>query len=63
MKSKLDELWSSIAELKTPKTIIAFRATCTKNFPSGERTHHSESQGKTLFKEFSHPKILFMYID
>jgi len=60
MKSKLDDIGSSIAELKAPKTIIAFRATCTKNFPGGEQTHHSESPGKTFFKAVSHPKILYI---
>ena len=47
MKSKLDDISSTIADLKAQKKVAAFRATCTKNFPGGEQTHHSENPGKT----------------
>ena len=35
MKSKIDEISASVEELKnTPSAVVAFRATCVKNFPS-----------------------------
>ena len=47
MKSKIDEISASIEEIKnTPKAVIAFRATCAKNFPSSASTHKSENPGK-----------------
>ena len=45
MKSRIDELVTSVEELKnTPKAVIAFRPTCAKNFPS-EYKSHSENPG------------------
>ena len=54
MKSKIDEVLASIEEFKnTPKTVVAFRATCAKNFPSGHQTNKSENPGKKfLLKTF-----------
>ena len=47
MKSKIDEISASIEELKnTPKAVIAFRATCAKNFPRGHNTRKDENPGK-----------------
>ena len=46
MKSRIDELVTSVEEIKnTPKAVIAFRATCAKNFPSNYKTSKSESPG------------------
>jgi len=46
MKSRIDELVTSVEELKnTPKAVIAFRATCAKNFPHGYTTSKSENPG------------------
>ena len=46
MKSRIDELVSSVEEIKnTPKAVIAFRATCAKNFPNSERSSRSENPG------------------
>ena len=47
MKSKIDEISASIEEIKnTPKAVVAFRATCAKNFPGGSTTRKSENPGK-----------------
>ena len=47
MKSKIDEISASVEEIKnTPKAVIAFRATCAKNFPHGYSVRKSEFQGK-----------------
>ena len=47
MKSKIDEISASIEELKnTHIAVVAFRATCAKNFPSSSSTHKSENPGK-----------------
>ena len=46
MKSKMGELVDSVEKIKnTPKAVVAFRAGCAKNFPSGYSTSHSESPG------------------
>ena len=46
MKSKMNQITASIEELKNaPKAVIAFRATCAKNFPTGYRTSKSENPG------------------
>ena len=46
MKSRIDELTTLLEEIKnTPKAVIAFRATCAKNFPSGHATTKGENPG------------------
>ena len=54
MKSRIDELVTSVEELKnTPKAVIAFRATCAKNFPNGYKTHKNENPGTNLSRSLS----------
>ena len=50
MKSKLDAIEISVAELKTPKSVIAFRVTCAKNFSSGYTTSKIENPGKMFLR-------------
>ena len=50
MKSKIDKISAFIEEIKnTPKAligeVIAFRATCAKNFPNDYTTSKSENPG------------------
>ena len=52
MKSKLDDIATSIAELKSQKVVIAFRAYCAKNFPSDYVTHKSENPGMVAWEGF-----------
>ena len=54
MKSKMDQISTSVEEIKktqqeSTKPVIAFRATCAKNFPSGYSTHKSENPGTKAF--------------
>merc|ERR1719394_809857 len=43
LKSKIDETAASVEEIKnTPKAVVAFRATCAKNFPSSSLLHKAE---------------------
>ena len=54
MKSKIKEISASIEELKnTPKVIIAFRATCAKNFPSSDTIYKSENPGYIIWSQSS----------
>ena len=49
MKSKIDETAASVEEMKSaPKAVVAFRATCAKNFPTGYTTRKSENPGKNF---------------
>ena len=51
LKSKIDENSASVEEIKsTPKAVVAFRATCAKNFPNNASTRKDENPGKNLFK-------------
>ena len=51
MQSKIEEMGASIEELKNaPKAVVAFRATCAKNFPSGYTTYKDENPGSNLLK-------------
>ena len=52
MKSKLDDIATSIVELKAPKVVIAFRAYCAKNFPNNDHTYKSENPGLLVYKNF-----------
>ena len=53
MKSKLNVITASIEELNnTPKAVIAFRATCAKNFPNSYTTSKSENPGSGLLDCF-----------
>ena len=47
--SKIDETAVSVEEIKnTPKAVVAFRATCAKNFPSGTQISKSENPGSNF---------------
>ena len=47
LKSKIDETAASVEEMKsTPKAVVAFRATCAKNFPNHYSASKSENPGK-----------------
>ena len=55
MKSKMDQISTSVEEIKktqkeSTKPVIAFRATCAKNFPSGAPTYKDENPGRNTFK-------------
>ena len=51
LKSKIDETAASVEELKsTPKAVVAFRATCAKNFPFSDSTHKDENPGTNTLK-------------
>merc|ERR1719394_1354998 len=44
LKSKIDQTAASVEIMKnTSKPVVAFRATCAKNFPTGFSTYKSES--------------------
>ena len=46
LSSKIYQISASVEAIKnTPKAVVAFRATCAKNFPSGYSTHKSEGPG------------------
>ena len=46
MQSKIEEMGGSIEELKNaPKAVVAFRATCAKNFPDSHTRSYSENPG------------------
>ena len=46
LSSKIYQISASVEAIKnTPKAVVAFRATCAKNFPSGYGTHKSENPG------------------
>ena len=48
LKSKIDETAASVEEMKsTPKAVVAFRATCAKNFP-GYATSKGENPGEKI---------------
>ena len=48
MKSKMNETSAFCEELKnTPKAVVAFRATCAKNFPRNAYERKSENPGKS----------------
>ena len=54
MKSKMDQISTSVEEIKktqkeSTKPVIAFRATCAKNFPSDWNTSKSENPGTITF--------------
>ena len=55
MKSKMDQISTSVEEMKktqkeSTKPVIAFRATCAKNFPpSTFTTYKSENPGTNVF--------------
>ena len=55
MKSKMDQISTSVEEIKktqkeSMKPVIAFRATCAKNFPSSTyNTYKSENPGTKAF--------------
>ena len=49
LKSKIYETAASVEEIKnTPKGVVAFRATCAKNFPQGWSTSKNESPGTNV---------------
>ena len=49
LKSMIDETTASVEEMKnTPKAVVAFRATCAKNFPNSESTSKSENPGTNV---------------
>ena len=51
LKSKIDETAASVEEMKnTPKAVVAFRATCAKNFPSGWSTSKNENPGTNVLE-------------
>ena len=51
MQSKIEEMGASIEELKNaPKAVVAFRATCAKNFPNSYSTRKNENPGNNLSK-------------
>jgi len=44
LKSKIDETAASVEEMKnTPKAVVAFRATCAKNFPNDHQIRYREN--------------------
>ena len=46
LKSIIDETAASVEEMKnTPKAVVAFSATCTKNFPNSQTISKSENPG------------------
>ena len=46
MKSKIDQIIKSVEKIENaPKAVIAFRATCAKNFPNSRWTWKTESKG------------------
>ena len=46
LKSKIDETAASVEEMKsTPKAVVAFRATCAKNFPNTDSKYKNENPG------------------
>ena len=49
LKSKIDETAASVEEMKnTPKAVVAFRASCAKNFPDDRKINKSENPGKNF---------------
>ena len=51
MQSKIEEMGASIEELKNaPKAVVAFRATCAKNFPNSHTTRKDENPGNHFSK-------------
>ena len=53
LKSKIDETAASVEEMKsTPKAVVAFRATCAKNFPNSASTSKGENPGTNVLKHF-----------
>ena len=68
MQSKIEEMRASIEELKNaPKAVIAFRATCAKNFPNSYSTRKDENPGNNLskFEMFKEKYIIicFSYLE
>ena len=50
MKSKINEISASIKQItNTPTAVVAFRATCAKNFPSSSSTDKNENPGSYTF--------------
>ena len=54
MKSKMDQISTSVEEIKktqkeSTKPVIAFRATCAKNFPRSYSVSKSENPGTKAF--------------
>ena len=46
LSSKVYQISASVEAIKnTPKAVVAFRATCAKNFPDGQTTRKSEGPG------------------
>ena len=46
LKSRIDETAASVEEMKNkPKAVVAFRATCAKNFPNSNTSSKSETPG------------------
>ena len=61
MKSRIDELTTLLEEIKnTPKAVIAFRATCAKNFPSGYTTSKSEYPGKSILTHHQTRNLIYI---
>ena len=46
LSSKVYQISASVEAIKnTPKAVVAFRATCAKNFPGGWETRKTENPG------------------
>ena len=53
MESNIEKIMASIEELKnTPTVVIAFKATCAKNFPDTAWQSHSEGPGKNISQSY-----------
>ena len=61
LKSRIDVTAASVEEMKnTPKVVVAFRATCAKNFPSGSSTRKSENPGSSFLKSLPQNNVTLM---
>ena len=62
MNSQINEVQATVEEIKSaPKVVIAFRATCATNFPSGRTTHKDENPGDIIFFYFENQFVVFIY--